>query len=179
MLFTQPLNNPAPPTLPLPNWIDCKISEKGKFKRKCAEYERDASKVPVPYMYVTCKSKSDRKEKEVEVDGKGKEKENEVDGKGKPERKTGEPEPGPENGPGNENATEPAPVRKPEEEVPRWNPVSLEIAQALCKKYGFQLTESQINMMAPWTAEARMSGINDLIAAHNKKTKPQQRPESG
>ena len=46
LLKHQPLNNPAPPKLPLPDWINCEIKEYAS-KKKYASYRIDLDKLPI------------------------------------------------------------------------------------------------------------------------------------
>lgn len=73
LLKHQPLNNPAPPNLPLPPWISCEIKEYAS-KKKYASYRIDLEKLashtgilPVECQYPTGKRETKRNETETET----------------------------------------------------------------------------------------------------------------
>lgn len=73
LLKHQPLNNPAPPNLPLPPWITCEIKEYAS-KKKYASYRIDLEKLasytsslPVEYPYPTGSPRNETKRNETET----------------------------------------------------------------------------------------------------------------
>lgn len=68
LLKNQPLKNPAPPKLPLPEWVTCEIKNY-KSGKLYAKYEVITSRLPVGYQETTGTSETKRNETETKRNG--------------------------------------------------------------------------------------------------------------